>query len=289
MQGTPFDTPALADGLYGGLIPTPPDQYAQVWRWPRPLLPALERMNHDLRDYSGATLFAPVGDQGQIGSCAAWAASYYLRSALASKYHVDNGTAPDLPDTLSPRFHYDLTRDRMGTYPQDSGSDMHSCMSVLLDYGVAPERDCPYTGLANNGPIDQAITPHMKEAAGFYGISGYYRLAGSGDVLLDSIEGALHQGQPVVIAFLVPSSFMRTGANGRIPNPGSDEQILGAHAMCVGANYYDTSFTGGRCLVGPNSWGTAWGEGGWFYMPASYARTSHRNYGPYLMEAWTVA
>lgn len=282
----PFADPHLADGLYGGLIPLPRQEYAKVWRFPTP--PVGVGQNHDLRDYRGITLFPPIGDQLQIGSCAAWAIGYYMRAALASKWHADVGTKPDLPDTLAPRFVYDLTRKIMGTYPQDSGSDMKAAMSILTDYGVAPERDCPYTGRADNGPIDQEITAHMKEAAAFYAASGYYRIAGTGDALLNGIEAALAQVQPVVLAILVPNSFMRTGANGRVPDPSPNEQILGGHAVvCVG-NFYDASFSGGRCLVGLNQWGTSWGQGGTFYLPASYALTSHPRYGPFLMEAWTA-
>jgi C1A family cysteine protease len=279
----------LADGLYGGLIPTPPAEYAKVWRFPTPpTVPAKALVNHDLRDYHGQSLFAPVADQGQIGSCAAFAFAYYLRAALAAKYHVDNGSAPDLPDTLAPRFLYDETRRRMGTYPDDSGSDMKTAASVLLDLGCAPERDMPYTGQADNGPLDAEFTAHVTEAAAFYGVSGYYRLGGTGDALLDAIEACLHQAQPVAIAVLVPQSFMRTSANGRVPNPSPDEQILGGHALCVGLNFYDNSFSGGRCIGGPNSWTRGWGQDGYFLLPASYAHTRHRQYGAYLAEAWTV-
>jgi hypothetical protein len=285
----PFAAPEIIDGLYGGMIPTPPDQYARVWAWPRyRVTAAIQRGNHDLRDYQGESLFPPIGDQGPIGSCAAFAFGYYLRAALAAKWHVDNGSRPDLPDTLAPRWLYDLTRQRMGTYPRDSGSDMLSAASVLREFGIPPERDCPYTGQADNGPITEQLTPHMREAANFYGISGYWRLEGQGEALLDSIEQCLAAAQPVVLAVLIPESFTRTGANGRVPDPRPGEAIFGGHALAVWSNFYDRSFGGGRCLGGPNSWTTGWGENGGYYLPASYATTRHEQYGYFLQEAWTV-
>lgn len=285
----PFSDPHLADGLYGGVLPTPPDEYDRVWAFPTPrIVPAGMLQNHDLRAYKGQSLFPPVGNQGPIGSCAAWAFGYYLRAALASRWHVDNGTTPDLPDTLSPRFVYDLTRSRMGTYPQDSGSDMGTAARVLLDYGCAPERDLPYTGQADNGPIDREITDHVKEAGAFYGVSGYYRIAGAGQALIDGVIAALDMAQPVALAFLVPQSFMNTQNDGRVPTPGGTEQILGGHAVCCIGNYYDNSFAGGGALVFLNSWGAGWGQNGVGFLPFAYATTQTR-YGAMLMECWTCS
>ncbi len=285
----PFASPELADGFYGGMIPTPPDQYARVWAFPRATaVPAGALVNHDLRAYKGQSLFPPIGDQGQIGSCAAWCFGYYLRAALASKWHVDNGTVPDLPDTLSPRFVYDLTRQRMGTYPQDSGSDMKAAASVLQDYGCAPERDLPYTGRADNGPLALEITDHVKEAGAFYGVSSYYKCAGTGQGLIDSIVAALDAGYPVALACLVTDSFMKTGSDGRIPTPNGSAPILGGHAICCVGNYYDNSFAGGGALVFANSWTKAWGQEGYGFMPYAYATTQSRN-GPMLQEAWVMS
>lgn len=285
----PFADPHLADGLHGGMIPTPLDEYAAAWAYPRPrAVPAGALVNHDLRQYKGQSLFPPVGDQGQIGSCTAWAWGYYLRAALASKWHIDNGTAPDLPDTLAPRFIYDLERQMEGQYPRDSGATMKTGGQILMDVGVPPERDCPYTGQADNGPVDQELTQHMRDAAGYYAVSSYYRLQGQGQALLDSIVACLHANQPCVIAVLVPSSFMRTGKDGRVPSPNLSEQILGGHALCVGLNYYDRSFAGGLCIGGPNQYGQGWGQAGYYFLPASYATTRHPQYGYFLQEAWTA-
>lgn len=286
-QTDPFATPELTDGLFGGAIPSPPDP--RDYLYPRfRQVPAGALVNHDLRDYKGQSLFMPIAQQGAIGSCTAFAWGYYLRGALAARWHIDNGTAPDLPDTLSPRFMYDLERQMMGTYPEDSGADMRTGGQVLVDVGIPPERDLPYTGQADNGPVDQELTEHVYGAAAFYAVSGYYRLQGTGQALIDSIVACLHEGYPCVIAILVPSSFTRTGGDGRVPTPSANEQILGAHALCVAGNFYDNSFAGGGALVIPNSWGTALGQDGWYYLNFGYATTRHPQYGPFLMEAWSA-
>ena len=44
----------------------------------------------------------------------------------------------------------------------------------------------------------------------------------------------------------------------------SSEQILGGHAVAVVG--YDDNLNGGRFIC-RNSWGTNWGDHGYFYMP----------------------
>jgi len=287
MQQSPFATPVLGGGVFGGLIPTRPDLYARVYPYPIPRLnPQAVLQNHDLRDYQGQSLFPPIGDQGQIGSCAAWAYGYYLRSALASKWHIDNGTTPDLPDTLSPRFLYDATRGKMGTYPQDSGSDMRTAASILLDYGCAAERDCPYTGKADNGPLADEMTEHVRGSASYYAVSNYYKIQGTGQALIDNIIATLHQNQPVALAILIEERFINA-PGGKVPAPDPNAQILGGHAICCCGNFYDNSASGGIWLPILNSWGPSAGDGGVYYIPSSYATTQHRYYGSYLQEAWT--
>jgi C1A family cysteine protease len=51
--------------------------------------------------------------------------------------------------------------------------------------------------------------------------------------------------------------------------PASDEQVLGGHAV-LAVGYDDASQ---RFLV-RNSWGSAWGQNGYFTMPYTYLITS---------------
>jgi hypothetical protein len=123
------------------------------------------------------------------------------------------------------------------------------------------------------------------QAAAFYGASGYYKLAGSGPTLVDSIIQCLHDNVPPVIAILVPRSFLRTGSDGRVPDPDPNEEILGGHALCVAMNSYNNAFTRGLAIGGPNQWGFGFGQDGYYWLPASYAYTRHPQYGYFLQEA----
>jgi len=285
-QNDPFATPELTT-FYGGAIPSGPDQ--RDYLLPHlALRGASARINHDLRSYHGQSLMVPIADQGQVGSCTGWAWGR-VRAAASARYHIDRGEAPDIGDTLSARFIYDLERAHIdGSYPTDAGSQMRSGGEILRHYGVAPERYCPYTGKADNGPIEHSITPEAYEAAKSYGVTTFYRLEGSGERLLDSILGCLDEGWPVVAAILVAPSFEQVGPTGRVPSPKATERVLGGHAVTFCGNYMDTAFEGGLALVGVNQWGEHWGDHGYFYLPASYATTQAGQYGPWLQECWTL-
>jgi C1A family cysteine protease len=81
------------------------------------------------------------------------------------------------------------------------------------------------------------------------------------------IMAALTQDLPVVIGFSVYDSFesQEVARTGIVPMPETSENLLGGHAVLVVG--YDAEK--GDWIV-RNSWGSGWGEGGYFYMPFPY-------------------
>ena len=80
-----------------------------------------------------------------------------------------------------------------------------------------------------------------------------------------AVKAALAAGNPVVIGFDVYESFEGTVNNttGQMPYPNvNTEQLLGGHAVCL-VGYNDTT----QRFIARNSWGTGWGDNGYFYMP----------------------
>jgi hypothetical protein len=295
-QNDPYASPEL-DAFHGGYIPTPPDPRQRFFApYVSEARKAAARVNHDLRALNGRSMCMPVGNQLQVGSCAAWTWGYEVRGMLAARYHILGGSAGDLNDTLAPRYIYDVGRgpEFMNTYPQDSGMDMRSGAAVLLKYGCPPEHDLPYQNSANNGAIATEITPHVQEAAAFYAISGYYQCPGTGAALIDSILLALDQSYPVAIAILVPELFEQCPGNGRIGMPTTASTVLGGHAVTVVGNFIDNSFPGGGALILQNHWG-AWGAvndpdtAGFAYLPFAWSTQQSNGYGPWLQEAWVAA
>jgi C1A family cysteine protease len=84
---------------------------------------------------------------------------------------------------------------------------------------------------------------------------------------LVDMKDCLGSGYPFVFGFTVFPSFESdlVASTGKVPMPGADEQTIGGHAvMAVG---YDDQ---AQAFIVRNSWGTAWGVAGYFYMPYAY-------------------
>ena len=62
---------------------------------------------------------------------------------------------------------------------------------------------------------------------------------------------------------------------GKIGMPKSNDKIIGGHAVVI-CGYDDNN----RELIARNSWGTYWGDKGYFYIPYEYLR--------YCGELWII-
>ena len=101
--------------------------------------------------------------------------------------------------------------------------------------------------------------------------------------LLNSIRYAISQGIPVLMAFGVYYSFESTGPTGIIPMPNPSngyenpndpvDPFMGGHEVAI-VGYDDTT----QQLEVANSWGTEWGNDGFFYMPYAYVTNTQLAY-----------
>ena len=81
------------------------------------------------------------------------------------------------------------------------------------------------------------------------------------------MKGCLAAGYPFVFGFAVYESFesKEVAQSGVVPMPKPGERVLGGHAvMAVG---YDDEQ---RNFIVRNSWGSGWGQDGYFLMPYHY-------------------
>jgi len=205
---------------------------------------------------------SPVADQGQLGSCTAFAMGKGLREFLLIR---DN--KPLVP--LSPLFLYYVERKIDGNVNEDAGSTMTTGMKALKEIGDSTEELWPYkiSKFKKQPPkeaYDAAAAYELKETKSIDGLQG--------------IKDELDKQNPVVFGFYVYSSFMKS-KDGIIPVPDVDhEKLLGGHAvMAVG---YDDAK---QVLIMRNSWGTSWGDKGYFYMPYEYFKLN------LVEDVWTAS
>jgi C1A family cysteine protease len=196
----------------------------------------------DLRMYCSS-----IEDQGNLGSCTG--------NAIAGAIElIDKKNGINLD--VSRLFIYYYERLLEGTVNYDSGAYIRDGIRAVYNYGAPTENLWPYNiSKFKTVPTQAAITDAAKRK-----VTSYQR-ADNFNAVMDAITA----GYPVIVGFSVYSSFesptvARTGV---MPYPNtSRERLLGGHAvLLVGYNRNNNTF------IARNSWGSNWGDGGYFYMP----------------------
>jgi C1A family cysteine protease len=196
----------------------------------------------DLRQYC-----SPIENQGNLGSCTG--------QAIAGAIELLDKRAGRTLD-VSRLFIYYYERLLEGTVNYDSGAYIRDGIRACYTYGAPLESLWPYTiSKFRTQPSSQAIKDAAKRKITLYQRAN--NLAGCID--------ALNNGYPVIIGFNVYSSFESNTVTktGMMPYPNiKTEKLLGGHAvLIVGYNNSTQRF------IVRNSWGTNWGDRGYFYMP----------------------
>jgi|GEM_PF-481914 len=117
--------------------------------------------------------------------------------------------------------------------------------------------------------------------------SGYYVISSTGATLVNNIKTALVNNKPVMMGFNVydksPSYpyFESLSTTTYTYNPltasgslASGVKLLGGHAVPIIGYIDDSTQPGGGVFICQNSWGTPWGNHGYFYLPYSVAQST---------------
>lgn len=210
----------------------------------------------DLRKFSST----PV-NQDELGACTGFAIAKGLREYFLRK---DSGDKT----ALSPLFLYYNERKIENTIDEDAGAIIETGMKVLKNIGVSSEDAWPY--IIKNFKLEPSLIAY--ENAKKYKVKKIRELKG-----LRQIKIELDKGNPVVFGIEVYSSFEEP-KNGIVPIPDrKKEEHLGGHAVvCLG--YDDTK----GHLIMKNSWGTDWGDKGYFYLPYEFFKLKLAE------DAWTA-
>ncbi len=205
----------------------------------------------------------PVYDQGQLGSCTA--------NAIAGAIEFDR-KKQNLSDFVPSRlFIYYNERVMEGTVGQDAGAQIRDGIKSVNKIGAPPETDWAYdiTKFTKKPPANAYSDAKLDRAI------RYQRLVPT----LAQLQGCLASGFGFVFGFTVYESFesQAVAQTGVMPMPQPTERKLGGHAvMAVG---YDNP---SRRMIVRNSWGTGWGQAGYFTMPYEYITGSN------CSDFWTI-
>lgn len=227
----------------------------------------------------------PVGDQGNQGSCAAWATSYYYKSWSEKQEH----TTWDLNNPYyqySPSFMYNQINGGV-----DGGAAFEDAFILLQDNGDVDIAEMPY----DDGNYTRQPTAAQLEAAQPYRISDWqyfwtqeYMGPYNPGNDISAVKALLSSGKVLVMGIPVYKDFPDYGTN---PSKvyydyNGSSKVVAGHGVCIcgyddninpsGAN---ADHRGGFKMV--NSWGPSWNGNGYLYLSYDFVKR-------YVWEAWAM-
>lgn len=203
---------------------------------------------------------SPISDQGNTNACVGFATVDGLGEYLARK----QGRAVD----LAPRFIWNMGRDEEDSLGENVGMLPRTAMKIADNIGMAPESAFPFPTVGQMKSEESLMklvsekpsSVVIKEAKRYRLFKGWKPVTS-----VHAMKKAVSEGLPVVFGIAVFPSIFETGKDGMIPLPKANEEFQGGHAIvCVG---YDNAK---RRFIIRNSWGTAWGDKGYGYLPYEF-------------------
>lgn len=191
-----------------------------------------------------------VRNQGALGSCV----GHGVRAAMLF-VNLKKGEKVD----LSPLFIYWNGRAIEGTTNRDSGLMIRDGIKAVAKFGACQEADWPYIiAKFRNKPLDKAYDGGKVDAA-----LSYYRVDNRN---VNELRLALASGFPIVFGATVYNAIYNVSKkNNVLPMPHANDRPIGGHCMALcGYSIEHNQF------LAQNSWGTSWGDGGFFLIPADY-------------------
>jgi C1A family cysteine protease len=248
-------------------------------------LPEGGSLTSDLRPYS-----SPRQDQGETESCVAHAIVKALEIKRIVKVYgegIDMGLSDDEALKGAHAAHVDLSR--LADYylarelmepaetQMDDGTYISLGADVLRRYGVCTEADWPFAV----DKLYMAPSWRAMRKAYVHKITAFHRLFSTGHELVDDVILSLAADNPVVYGARVGESWERYGPESDVltlePHP------TGGHAtVLVG---WQPDLYGG-VFIGENSWGPAWGDGGFYFISPEVIASSQTREHTVVTGGW---
>jgi hypothetical protein len=190
-----------------------------------------------------------VANNIAVHNCAgnATADSVEILNAIEGKPRVE----------LSRLFVYSMARTLHQALDKDEGTYIRTCFKVLSTFGICEESVWPYN--TKKVFVSPSLTA-QRRALG-HKIHSFYRISSTGQDRIDEVTKALKLMKPVVFGTRVDQAFKELQTFNPVGEPRG--KTLGGHAMII-VGVLDGNF------IVKNSWGTSWGQKGFWLMKPSY-------------------
>ena len=215
-------------------------------------------------------LCSTIEDQENLGSCTGQAFAG-IAEFLKKQQNINI--------EISRLFIYYNERLLRKTINYDSGATIRDGIKACSMYGCCSENLYPH--------IIKDFTKKPSEAAYLDG-SKCKAVSYKSIKNFDDMKKALINKNPVIIGFIVYSSFNKINKTGIMSYPSTTkERVLGGHAVVIvgfNDNYLNTNKGYFICR---NSWGVNWGDKGYFYMPYDVIKNRNMSFDFWIITSIT--
>lgn len=199
--------------------------------------------------------YPPIGDQGQYGTCVAWATGYAMKTALDG---IDKGwTSTQLSNPAYQTSPADLWAGITSKTNKKGcdGTSFETALTALISTGAASLQDVPYNSLDCKKISSPKGASNSK-------LANYRKIADSDakqGMTAENFKFYLDEGRPVVIGAKLGDRFMSWNSSAILSYDTYLQKGMqhAYHAMVLSG--YDNDRQAFRVR---NSWGTSWGDNG---------------------------
>jgi hypothetical protein len=199
-----------------------------------------------------------IGDQEDTGSCVGWASTDGVM-----RYHLVKAGKLGEKDRVSPRATWMASKEtdtfvtRPETFIEEAGTTPKAAMDICRKFGVVPEPMLPFH-----------ITTKMYvgDENTFYATAAQLRATAYFNMhrKFSQWRSWLASHGPIMVALNVDATWDNATATHGLLDTFQPNTVRGGHAVCLVGYRKDKRF------IVRNSWGTAWGDGGFAYASEAY-------------------
>lgn len=208
--------------------------------------------------------FPPIGNQGNYGTCVAWAVAYNMKTAVEGiEKNLGTQQLASANNQLSPRDLFTAIPDNKKG--QDcNGTNFTAALDVVQQRGIATMQTVPYNNLGNC--TSSGLQSSWTTEAGGHKIKSYRKIASD----VKTVKEYLYKKIPVVFGAKLADNFMTWNSDNVLTSNTTFDQagMHAYHAMIV-AGYDDSKGPGGAFKV-INSWGDNWGSQGYIWIDYNF-------------------